>query len=233
MQKPKHPKPTSMKSETQSIQGVSIVTTTWNERENIEELLRRIHLSLQGVVREVIVVDDSSTDGTLEAAKHLADVAVGKTREGQTKGLLYGAKLARYPVVVTIDSDLENPPELIPRLLEKLYRYDVVVASRTVLPRVSERWASKTLGRLCGVRDFYSNFRVFRREALAEKLGDGETFGGELLVWAKRHGFRVGEVLYVAPPRRGRPRIGGSVRANLRIFVASFRCLQRYWYGSK
>jgi dolichol-phosphate mannosyltransferase len=100
-----------------TVQGISMVTTTWNERENIQELIRRVRLTLQGVPHEIIVVDDSSSDGTLEAAKSIADVAVGKVREGQTKGLLFGAKLAKFPLIVTIDSDLENPPELIPALL--------------------------------------------------------------------------------------------------------------------
>ncbi|MCW4029354.1 MAG: glycosyltransferase [Candidatus Bathyarchaeota archaeon] len=222
-----------MSSDSAASNGVSVVTTTWNERENIEQLISRIRVTLRNVKHEIIVVDDSSKDGTLDAAKPLADVAVSKHREGQTKGLLYGAKLARYPIVVTIDSDLENSPELIPALLEKATSFDVVVASRTVLPRISERWAAKTLGRLCGVHDFYSNFRLFKREALIKELKSGETFGGELLVWAKRRGFRVGEVLYVAPPRRSRPRIGGNVKANGRIIVASLRCFWRYCCISK
>ena len=132
-------------SQTQATQGISVVTTTWNEKENIEELIYRIRKTLQTVPHEVIVVDDSSSDGTLEVAKRFADVAVGKVREGQTKGLLYGAKIAKYPVIVTIDSDLENSPELIPALVEKLGVYDVVVASRTLLPRFSERWAARTV----------------------------------------------------------------------------------------
>jgi len=140
--------------------GISIVTTTWNEKENIEELIRRIRITLQDTPHEIIVVDDSSSDGTLEVAKLYADLAIGKTREGQTKGLLFGAKLAKFPIVVTIDSDLENNPELIPSLVGKLNVFDLAVASRKVLPRFSERWASKILGRTLGVSDFFSNFRA-------------------------------------------------------------------------
>ena len=211
--------------------GVSVVTTTWNEKANIEEVIRRIRLTLKETPHEVIVVDDGSPDGTLETAKPLADVAVGKAREGQTSGLLYGTKIAKFSTIVTIDSDLENPPELIPSLLEKLEQYDVVVASRTVLPRVSERWAAKTLGKLCGVSDFYSNFRAFKREALPVRLRGGETFGGELVVAAKRGGYRIGEVSYDAPSRRSRPRIGGTLRANWRITVASWKCFLIYCFS--
>ena len=211
-----------------TVQGISVVTTTWNEAENIEELIRRIRQTLKGTMHEIIVVDDSSQDGTLAIAKRFADVAVGKEREGQTKGLLYGAKLAKFPVVVTIDSDLENPPELIPALVAKLVVFDLAVASRSVVPRFSERWAAKTLGRICGVSDFYSNFRAYKKEAFADKLVAGETFGGELLIIAKKKGFRIGEVKYDAPPRRSKPRIGGAIKANLRIMAATWKCFFIY-----
>jgi dolichol-phosphate mannosyltransferase len=210
-------------------QGISVVTTTWNEKENIGELIRRIRTTLQSFPHEVIVVDDSSSDGTLEVSKRIADVAVGKVREGQTKGLLYGAKLAKYPTIVTIDSDLENSPELIPALVKKLDVYDIAVASRTVVPRFSERWAAKLLGKKIGVSDFYSNFRAYKKEAIANVgLKRGETFGGELLVVAKKKGFKVGELVYEAPPRRSKPRIGGTIRANWRIIVATWKCLLIY-----
>jgi dolichol-phosphate mannosyltransferase len=210
--------------------GISVVTTTWNEKENIAELIQRIRATLQGISHEIIIVDDSSQDGTLEVAKRYADLAIGKVREGQTKGLLFGAKLAKYQMIVTIDSDLENPPELIPTLLDKMVNFDLVVASRKVLPRFSEQWAAKTLGKLFGVSDFYSNFRVYKKEALASALKGGETFGGELLVIARKNGFRIGEITYEPPPRRKEPRIGGSIRANLRILLASLKCFFIYLF---
>ena len=210
--------------------GISIVTTTWNEKENIEELIRRIRITLQDTPHEIIVVDDSSSDGTLDVAKRHADLAVGKAREGQTKGLLFGAKLAKFPVVVTIDSDLENNPELIPSLVGKLNFFDLVVASRKVLPRFSERWASKILGRMFGVSDFFSNFRAYKKETIGNALKGGETFGGELLVIAKKRGFQIGELMYEPPIRRSKPRIGGTIRANLRIIVATLKCLLMYWF---
>ena len=123
--------------------------------------------------------------------------------------MLYGVKLAKFPVIVTIDSDLENPPELIPKLVEQLEAFDVVVGSRFSLPRFSERWAARTLGKLCHTSDFYSNFRAFKKQAIADvDLKRGETFGGELLVIAKKRGCKIGEVKYDPPPRRSNPRIG-------------------------
>lgn len=208
-----------------------MVTTTWNERENIEELILRIRSTLKGIPHEIIVVDDSSSDGTLDVAKRIADVAVSKVREGQSKGLLYGMNLAKFPIIVTIDADLENNPELIPPLIQKLEDVDLAVASRTVVPRFSERFATKTLGKKIGVSDFYSNFRAYKKETLQGlTLQGGETFGGELLVKAKKNGFKIGEIKYDAPPRRNNPRIGGDIRANLRISAATLKCLIIYLF---
>ncbi|MGA2682919.1 MAG: glycosyltransferase [Candidatus Bathyarchaeia archaeon] len=215
-----------MSTGSKMVQGISVVTTTWNEKENIEELILRARSVLESIPHEIIVVDDSSSDGTVEVAEGLADVAVSKVREGQTKGLLYGMKLSKFPIIVTIDADLENDPELIPVLVRKLGEVDLVVASRTVIPRFSERVASKTLGKMLGVSDFYSNFRAYKKEAIdGLTLKGEETFGGELLVRARKRGFVIGEVKYEAPPRRNKPRIGGTIRANFRIMAATLKCL--------
>jgi dolichol-phosphate mannosyltransferase len=140
--------------------GVSVVTTTWNERANIKKLIPTIRNTLQQIPHEIIVVDDNSSDGTFQTARLLADVAVTKTREGQTKGLLYGMHIAKYPTIITIDADLENDPEHIPKLIQQTTKYDIIVASRTKLPRTSEKIASKTLGKLLAhrkVHKFISN----------------------------------------------------------------------------
>jgi glycosyltransferase involved in cell wall biosynthesis len=111
--------------------GVSVVTTTWNERENIEKLVLMTEDALPQVQHETIVVDDDSPDGTIQIAKRVADVAVTKPREGQTKGLLYGMRLAKYPTIITIDADLENDPTHIPNLIQQTAKFDIVVASGT------------------------------------------------------------------------------------------------------
>jgi dolichol-phosphate mannosyltransferase len=211
-------------------EGVSVVTTTWNEKENIQPLIAQIHAALHDYPHEVIVVDDDSADGTFEVAHQFADVAVKKRREGQSKGLLYGMKLAKYPAVVTIDSDLENDPRHIPQLLKLVETFDVVNASRTVIPRVSERAASRTLGKLLGVKDVFSNYRAFTRPTVSALLGlsGGETFGAEFLVVAKKRGMRIGEFTYAPPPRRRNPRIGGAAKANLRILWALLKALAIY-----
>ncbi len=205
-------------------EGVSVVTTAWNERENIEKLVSAVRVVLHDVPHEIIVIDDSSADGTLEAAKKVADIALSKKREGQTVGLLVGMQMAKYPIVVTIDADLENDPAYIPQLVNLASQYDLVVASRTKLPRISEKFASKTFGKIIGVYDSFSNYRAYRKETIPKfSIKHGETFGAELLVEAKKQGLKIGEVKYPPPPRRSQPRIGGRTKANLRILWAQMK----------
>ena len=212
-----------------SFNGVSVVTTTWNARENLTKLIPEIRNVLKQFPHEIIIVDDDSPDGTIQVARLLADVAVSKKREGQSKGLLYGMKLARYPVIVTIDADLENNPVHIPKLIQQISEFDVVVASRLNLPRISEKIASKSLGRVLGVTDVFSNFRAFRKEVDSKvKLRGGETFGAEFLVIARKERLAIGEIKYASSIRRKNPRIGGKLQANLRILCALIKSLMVY-----
>ena len=152
-----------------------------------------------------------------------------KKERAKSKGLLFGLHLAKYPTIITIDADLENDPKYIPQMLQQMNTCDILNASRTRIPRISEKLASKTLGRLLGVSDVFSNFRVFKRENVPLfAFRGGETFGAEFLVIAKRNKLRIGEFLYVPPPRRNSPRIGGTLKANLRIFWALAKSLWLY-----
>ena len=74
-----------------------------------------------------------------------------------------------------------------------------------------------------------SNFRAYRREIVSEfTLRGGETFGAEFLVIAKKKGLRIGEIKYDPPPRRKNPRIGGAIKANLRIIWALLKSFTLY-----
>jgi dolichol-phosphate mannosyltransferase len=200
--------------------GVSIVTSTYNERENIAKLISGIRRAMEGTEHEIIVVDDTSPDGTVEVARSLADLAIAKTREGQTKALITGIRAARFEMIVTIDADLENDPAQIPRLIDELQGFDIVVARRDRLPRISERMFAFIIGRKLGVHDVLSNFRAFRK-ALAESISFGgtETYGAEFLIKAWKAGYRIGEVS-VELRRRKKPRLGNAITANAKIFLA-------------
>lgn len=207
--------------------GVSVVTATWNEVETLAALIEGIRQTLKHAPHEIIVVDDSSPDGTYSLALKLADRAVRKEREGQSIALLTGIMEATYPLIVTIDADLENDPANIPKLLQKLADgYDLVVASRPQLPRWSERLFAATIGRRLGIRDVLSNFRAMRADKVKGiSLDHGETFGAEFLIKAHKLGLRLGEIQIDATVRRRKPRIGGAIQSNLRILKALLTCI--------
>ena len=209
--------------------SVSVVTTTWNERENIEKLILSVRTVLEGTPHEIIVVDDDSPDGTAHIAKRYADTVISKKREGQTKGLLYGMQLAKYPVIVTLDADLENDPKIILDLVKQTSENHLIMASRTKIPRISEKIASKTLGKIIGITDIFSNFRAIRKEIVTLfELKAGETFGAEFQIIAKKKSLNICEIKYDPPQRRKNPRIGGTFIANLRILRALLKSLVRF-----
>ena len=204
--------------------GISVVTACHNERENLQQLIPAIRTILVETSHEIIVVDDSSSDGTIEVAKQLADVAVSKERRGQTRALADGMNLARYDTVITMDSDLENNPKWIPNLADKLADYDIVVASRARLPRVSERLFSRLYQSKLGVHDILSNYRAYRKSIIPTIVPTkGETFGAEFLLLAQKQGYKITEIIVEPEPLRRKPRIGTPITANLRCLMALAR----------
>jgi dolichol-phosphate mannosyltransferase len=77
----------------EQVTGVSVVSATWNEHETLPTLVERIRETLTSVPHEIIIVDDSSPDGTYALASRLADRAICKEREGQSIALLTGIRM--------------------------------------------------------------------------------------------------------------------------------------------
>lgn len=110
------------------IPSLSVVVPVYNSQETLEPLIARLHpvLASHAAVYEAILVNDGSRDGSWEAASRLAMEhpwvrAIGLMRNyGQHNALLCGIRAARGEVIVTLDDDLQNPPEEIPRLLALL-----------------------------------------------------------------------------------------------------------------
>jgi glycosyltransferase involved in cell wall biosynthesis len=107
---------------------LSLVVPAYNERENLAPLLDEIASALGGgrQAYEVIIVDDGSTDGTLETLKTLRArhpqlrIIAFERNAGQTAAFAAGFRAARAPIVITLDADLQNDPADIPRLVETL-----------------------------------------------------------------------------------------------------------------
>jgi apolipoprotein N-acyltransferase len=198
---------------------VAVVLPTYNERDNIEHVLRR--LLAVGERIDVIVVDDSSPDGTGEIVREHPAARKGRVtlierpgKQGLASAYRDGFRRALdggYDLVVEMDSDLSHRPEDLPRLLEGARHYDLTVGSRYIKGGAIQNWSlsRRILSRggniyariILGhrVKDSTSGYRVFRPEVLVHLLdqgidSEGYGFQIELAYRAWQAGFSVGEV---------------------------------------
>lgn len=124
-----------------TVPAVTVIVPTYNERDNVAELVARTAVALEGVDAEILFVDDSS-DGTMDEIGRVAASAPipvrGIHREHNTGGLggavVRGLSEAAHDVCIVMDGDLQHPPELLPALLARFGTggADVVAASRYI-----------------------------------------------------------------------------------------------------
>ncbi len=196
-----------------------VVIPTYNESENIERMLRRIHECLPSA--GVLVVDDGSPDGTADlvraAAAELPDLHLlaraGKSGLGSAyrAGFAWGLERG-YDAFVEIDADFSHDPAALPSLVEPLENgFDVSIGSRYVeggsipnwawhrhlLSRGGNIYASKVLG--LGVADSTAGYRAYsarilRRLDLEAVRAEGYGFQIEMTYRASQHGAAITEV---------------------------------------
>jgi len=160
--------------------SVSVVVPVYNSQATLDELIARLAKALPDISRayEVVLVNDGSQDGSWAKIVEITQDnpwvrGVNLMRNyGQHNALLCGIRTARHQVIVTMDDDLQHPPEEIHKLLEKLEQgYDVVYASPEALPHSwwrnwFSRFTKRALAYLMGiktVRDI-GPFRAFRSD---------------------------------------------------------------------
>ncbi|NNM34446.1 MAG: glycosyltransferase family 2 protein [Gemmatimonadetes bacterium] len=168
---------------------ISVVIPVYGSRDILPELVAQLALVLDTVAPyEVIFVCDDSPDGAWEVLKELRDQypwirTVNLSRNaGQHNALLCGIRLATHPVIITMDDDLQHPPEEIPKLLEALTPdVDVVYGTperehHSLARRVASRLIKRVLEGAMGAETARktSAFRAFRTH-LRDGMG---TFGG-------------------------------------------------------
>ncbi len=159
---------------------VSIVLPALDERENLLELLPRLREvleGLEGAAFEILLVDDGSSDGTPALAREFgARVVEHPEPLGNGAAVKRGIREARGDWILLMDADGQHPPEEIPRLLEYMGRYDMVVGARTgggdlhrnLANRVYNGLASYVTGRK--ILDLTSGFRLVRKKPLLSFL---------------------------------------------------------------
>jgi dolichol-phosphate mannosyltransferase len=194
--------------------NVSIILATYNERENILDTIQSIFEHLNGSV-EVIVVDDDSEDNTWQLVAEMNDPRVVLIRRVATRGLASafnrGIIESRGKIVGWMDADMCMPPSLLPRMIQKLDNYDIVVGSRYAPGGIDDRallrvLSSRLINGLAtlvlgfGIRDYDSGFVVLRRSVFDKvsiiPTGYGAYFM-EFLYTCRKKGLTVHELPYV------------------------------------
>jgi dolichol-phosphate mannosyltransferase len=120
---------------------ISIILPTYNERENIIELIETIHTTLkpEQLDYEMIVVDDNSPDGTADGVRQCFGndprvvLYVRTDGDGLATAIRYGIERATGEVVVCMDTDFNHDPQMIPQMINFLKYYDLVIGSRFVM----------------------------------------------------------------------------------------------------
>ncbi|RKZ18958.1 polyprenol monophosphomannose synthase [bacterium] len=205
---------------------VLVVIPTYNERENIEKIIKEVLRQSPDI--HVLVVDDNSPDGTWEVVEKIkkkekrVDLIKRPEKMGLGTAYVEGFKYALkngYDVVFEMDADFSHDPNDIPRILQELNGYDMVIGSRycngvsvvnwpmsrLLLSYFANLFARKVTG--VPIRDLTSGFKAIRRRVL-EKLNlseirsDGYGFQIEIHVRAYRKGFKIKEIPIIFVDRR-------------------------------
>ncbi|MEN2992830.1 MAG: glycosyltransferase family 2 protein [Bacteroidia bacterium] len=195
---------------------LSVVIPVYNEAPALPELVERLEAVLKGNY-EVIFVDDGSSDGSAEVLKELAKerpwLRLIRLRRnyGQTSAIQTGIQHARGEVIVLMDSDLENDPADIPRLLAKLAEgYDVVSGWRQnrwrgqfFTRRLPSLLANALISSISGVplHDYGCTLKAYRREILSpiRLYGKMHRF---IPIYAKWEGGKITEIPVSYQPRK-------------------------------
>jgi glycosyltransferase involved in cell wall biosynthesis len=197
---------------------VTVLVPVLDEAGTVRELASRVAAVLDGIGRsfEIVFVDDGSRDGTPDRVREAreADPRVKLVRLrrnfGKAAALSAGFDQARGRIVITMDGDLQDDPEEIPRFLEALDSRDLDLVSgwkqhrqdpaSKRLPSLLFNWVTR---RVAGVdlHDFNCGFKAYRREVLEQISVYGELHR-YIPVLASRRGFSIGEIPVNHHPRQ-------------------------------
>jgi dolichol-phosphate mannosyltransferase len=204
---------------------VSVILPTYNEKGNIAELSRALipQVRKAGYAPEIVIVDDSSPDGTGKLAKELSKrhreiKAVVRTERGLATAVLRGVRESTGSIIVVMDTDFSHPPEFVPALLREMEGADAVFASRYVMGGsmrmdVLQYWFSKlfnyVIKALLGIKvlDSTGGFFAIRKDALKGVLTESVFHGyGDycfrMLYALKPARLKIREIPFKYMPRR-------------------------------
>jgi len=236
---------------------VSIIIPTYNESENIIQVLKSIgeHIP-KDIATEAIVVDDNSPDGTGKIVEgyitdahneigYTIEVIHRKTKSGLSSAILDGIQHSTGEIVVIMDSDFSHPPKIIPQLIEeiKTSKCDIIIASRFVPGGAINGWSTKRklisktakgiakAGLGVNESDPMSGFFAFKRKILDGIKFDAIGYKMLLEILVKTKGAKVKEIPYTFTDRtRGSSKLDSSTMLD---YVKSVWKLYRYGRKAK
>ena len=199
---------------------VSVVLGTYNERENLSNLIPIIETIFEEnrIRGEIVVVDDNSPDGTSELVKQLGEkygnirLLWRATKMGPGSAHAEGYRFAKGEIIVGMDTDFSHDPYEIPRFIKRIADgFDVVVASRyvkggryevksfqTLKKSIASRMGNALIRTLSGVpvHDFTTALRAVRSEVIqnVETRSSGNSFFMEFIIKSYRKGYRITEL---------------------------------------
>ncbi len=229
---------------------VLVSMATYNEKDNLEPLIREIQQTVPDV--HLLVIDDNSPDGTGKLADDLAakdpriHVVHRAGKLGLGTAILAGMNYAiehGYDYFVNVDADYSHHPRYLPAILEMAKDKDVVIGSRYVPGGGTLNWPWKRRMMSSGVnfmtrvlmrlpaRDTSGGYRCYRVSLLKETnldnlMSKGYSFQQEVLLRCKLAGARIGESPIIFEERRA-----GATKVNVKEVVRSLWTI--FWVGTK
>lgn len=219
---------------------LSVVAPVFNEHENIPLLYEAVESALKSIDDwEFILVDDGSVDGSMEELQKIADadpkrIKIVSLRRnfGQTAAIAAGVDHASGEIIVLMDADLQNDPNDIPKMLEKLEEgYDLVSGWRkdrqdNIMRKIPSRIANQIICRVTGVylHDYGCTLKAYRREVLTgfRLYGEMHRF---IPAFANSVGAKIIEMPVTHHPRKfGKPNYGmeRTLKVILDLFTVKF-----------
>lgn len=208
-----------------------IVLPTYNEKENIESLVREIFSVASGnnIDINIVVVDDNSPDGTASIVRQISEEYIGRLflierpgKMGLGTAYIAGFKFGLangYDYMITMDADFSHKPGYLPEMLAKMDACDLCVGSRYVAGGGTKNWSisRKIISRstnmmahiLLGLKanDCTAGFRCYRKNVLSTINLDGIYSNGysfllEMMYKCQGNGFTIGEIPIIFEDRR-------------------------------
>jgi len=222
---------------------VSVIIPTRNEARAIGRVLADLPA---GLITEVLVVDNHSSDGTAEIAARMGARVVREPRRGYGRACLTGLAHTSAPdVVVFLDGDYSDRPVELPRLLAPISegRADITLGSRLTGPRMpgalpwhaafGNRLAAGLISLLFGQRiTDLGPFRAARADVLRVLALEETTYGWavEMILKGALRGFRIVEVPVSYHSRIGKSKISGTISGTVGAAWFIFSRILRYYF---